>query len=164
MVVILILIDSLYLQYGGQMPGGPTPGMPGMPGMPPQGMPGGPMGGPMPGPMGGPMGGGPMGGAPPPGGYGSYGGYPGAYGAAPAANDPMWGYFTSIAGQVSVIKHLSLLLHPEYVHFFKITLKCQSSYIFLLWNLIKRLREKPSVSVTACTDCVTGVFGKTFSA
>eukprot|EP00066_Takifugu_rubripes_P003752 XP_003966584.1 PREDICTED: grancalcin-like [Takifugu rubripes] len=80
---------------GGPMPGGPTPGMPGMPGMPPQGMPGGPMGGPMPGPMGGPMGG-----APPQGGYGSYGGYPGAYGtAAPAANDPMWGYFTAIAGQ-----------------------------------------------------------------
>lgn len=75
--------------------------MPGMPpqGMPPQGMPGGPMGGPMPGPMGGPMGGA----APPPGGYGSYGGYPGAYGAAaPAANDPMWGYFTAIAGQVSL--------------------------------------------------------------
>lgn len=84
------------------MPQGPTPGMPGMPpqGMPPQGMPGGPMGGPMPGPMGGPMGG-----APPPGGYGSYGGYPGAYGsAAPAANDPMWGYFTAIAGQVSLTK------------------------------------------------------------
>uniref|UniRef100_A0A3B4AS14 EF-hand domain-containing protein n=1 Tax=Periophthalmus magnuspinnatus TaxID=409849 RepID=A0A3B4AS14_9GOBI len=42
-----------------------------MPGMPAQGMPGGPMGG-----------------------------FPG-YGGAPAANDPMWGYFTSIAGQVS---------------------------------------------------------------
>lgn len=76
------------------------PGMPGMPGMPPQGMPGGNMGGPMPGPMGGPMGAGP-----PQGGYGPYGGYPGGYGApAPAANDPMWGYFTAIAGQVSV-KH-----------------------------------------------------------
>lgn len=82
------------------MPQGSTPGMPGMPpqGMPPQGMPGGPMGGPMAGPMGGPMGG-----APPQGGYGSYGGYPGGYGAAaPAANDPMWGYFTAIAGQVSL--------------------------------------------------------------
>lgn len=57
------------------------------------------MGGPMPGAMGAPMGGAP----PPPGGYGSYGGYPGAYGAAaPAANDPMWGYFTAIAGQVSL--------------------------------------------------------------
>lgn len=142
------------------MPGGPTPGMPGMPGMPPQGMPGGPMGGPMPGPMGGPMGGGPMGGgpmggAPPQGGYGSYGGYPGAYGAAaPAANDPMWGYFTSIAGQVSVIiKHLSLLLHPQYVYIFfksvQITLKCQTMYIFLIWNLIKRLGEKISVSLHA---------------
>lgn len=81
----------------GSMPGMPPQGMPSQ-GMPPQGMPGGPMGGPMPGPMGGPMGG-----APPPGGYGSYGGYPGGYGAAaPAANDPMWGYFTAIAGQVSL--------------------------------------------------------------
>lgn len=86
-------------QYGGQMPQGPMPGMPPQ-GMQSQGMPGGPMGGPMPGPMGGPMGG-----APPAGGYGSYGGYPGAYGAAaPAANDPMWGYFTAIAGQVSLTK------------------------------------------------------------
>lgn len=83
-------------QYGGQMPG--MQGMPGMPGMPPQGMPGAPMGGSMPGP--------PMGGPPPQGGYGSYGGYPGTYGApAPAANDPMWGYFTAIAGQVRVNKH-----------------------------------------------------------
>lgn len=107
------------LQYGGQMPGGPmpggpmpggpTPGMPGMPGMPPQGMPGGPMGGPMPGPMGGPMGG-----APPQGGYGSYGGYPGAYGAAaPAANDPMWGYFTAIAGQVSLTKQNWALVNQD---------------------------------------------------
>lgn len=80
-------------QYGGQMPG-----MPGQ-GMPPHGMSGGPMGGPMPGPMGGPMGG-----APPQGGYAPYGGgFPGSYGAPPpAANDPMWGYFTAIAGQVSV--------------------------------------------------------------
>lgn len=79
-----------------------------MPGM--QGMPGGPMppmGGPMPGqmggpPMGGPMGvpmGVPMGGAPPQAGYPGYGGAPGAFGQ-PAANDPMWGCFTSIAGQV----------------------------------------------------------------
>lgn len=55
-----------------------------MPGMPGQGMPGMPMGG-------------------PPGGYppqpGGYGGYPGAYGAPPPATDPMWGYFTAIAGQ-----------------------------------------------------------------
>lgn len=74
-----------------------------MPGMPQQGMPGGPMGGPMPGQMGGHMGG-PMGGPPTQGGYGSYGGgYQGGYGApSPAANDPMWGYFTAIAGQVSV--------------------------------------------------------------
>lgn len=45
--------------------------------------------------------GGPMGGAPPQGGYAHFGGgYPGTYGAAPlAANDPMWGYFTAIAGQ-----------------------------------------------------------------
>lgn len=76
------------------------PGMPGMPGMQPQGMPGGPMGGPMPGPMAGPMGG-----APPQGGYSPYGGHPGTYGApSPAANDPMWGCFTAIAGQVSVDK------------------------------------------------------------
>uniref|UniRef100_A0A3B4ARB1 EF-hand domain-containing protein n=1 Tax=Periophthalmus magnuspinnatus TaxID=409849 RepID=A0A3B4ARB1_9GOBI len=35
----------------------------------------------------------------PQGGYAPYGGgFPG-YGGAPAANDPMWGYFTSIAGQ-----------------------------------------------------------------
>lgn len=100
------LSDLLSLpQYGGQMPG--MPGMPGMPpqgmppqGMPPQGMPGANMGGPMPGPMGGPMGA-----APPQQGYGPYGGYPGGYGAPPpAANDPMWGYFTGIAGQVSVEK------------------------------------------------------------
>ncbi|XP_013878204.1 grancalcin [Austrofundulus limnaeus] len=80
-----------------------------MPGMPSQGMAGAPLGGPMPGnlggPMGGgPMGGGPMGGAPAPGGYAPYGGggggYSGGFGApAPAANDPMWGYFTAIAGQ-----------------------------------------------------------------
>ncbi|XP_033837026.1 sorcin [Periophthalmus magnuspinnatus] len=86
-----------------------------MPGMPAQGMPGGPMGGPQ---MGGPQMGGPqmgghmgghmggpmpmgasMGGMAPQGGYAPYGGgFPG-YGGAPAANDPMWGYFTSIAGQ-----------------------------------------------------------------
>ncbi|XP_023121910.1 grancalcin isoform X5 [Amphiprion ocellaris] len=83
-----------YPGYGGY--GGPMPGMPAQ-GMPPQGMPmGGPMGGPMPGHMGGPMGG-----APPQGGYSPYGGgYPGSFGAQPpAANDPMWGYFTAIAGQ-----------------------------------------------------------------
>ncbi|KAM8905584.1 sorcin [Spinachia spinachia] len=82
-------------QYGGPMPGMPAQGMP-MQGMPMQGMPGGPMGGPMPGHMGGPMGG-----APPQGGYSAYGGgYPGTYGAPPpAANDPMWSYFTAIAGQ-----------------------------------------------------------------
>ncbi|KAK5875152.1 hypothetical protein CesoFtcFv8_027667 [Champsocephalus esox] len=78
-------------QYGGPMPGMPAQGMPGMPG--------GPMGGPM--HMGGQMGG-QMGGAPHQGGYAAYGGgYQGSYGApAPAAaNDPMWGYFTAIAGQ-----------------------------------------------------------------
>ncbi|KAM6958227.1 grancalcin [Tautogolabrus adspersus] len=75
-----------YGGYGGQMPGMPAQGMP------PHGMPGGHMGGPMPGHMGGPMGG-----APPQGGYSPYGGgYPGT---SPAANDPMWGYFTAIAGQ-----------------------------------------------------------------
>lgn len=70
--------------------------------MPPQGMPGGPMGRPLPNHMGGPMLG-PMGGAPHQvGGYAPYGGgYPGAYGAmTPAAKDPMWGYFTALAGQV----------------------------------------------------------------
>ncbi|XP_068612392.1 LOW QUALITY PROTEIN: grancalcin-like [Brachionichthys hirsutus] len=72
-----------YPGYGGY--GGPMPGMPGMP----HGMPGGQMGG-MPGQMGG---------AYPQAGYSPYGGgFPGAYGA-PAANDPMWGYFTAIAGQ-----------------------------------------------------------------
>ncbi|XP_069579407.1 grancalcin-like isoform X2 [Brachyistius frenatus] len=56
--------------------GGPMQGMPGQ-GMHPQG----------------------MGGAPPQAGYSPYGGgYPGAFGA-PAANDPMLGYFTAIAGQ-----------------------------------------------------------------
>ncbi|XP_034533554.1 LOW QUALITY PROTEIN: grancalcin-like [Notolabrus celidotus] len=82
-----------YGGYGAQMPGMPAQGMP-------HGMPGGHMGGQMPGHMGGPH----MGGAPPQGGYAQYGGgYPGGmhgYGAqAPAANDPMWGYFTNIAGQ-----------------------------------------------------------------
>ncbi|KAM9766775.1 grancalcin-like [Menidia menidia] len=79
-----------YGGYGGQMPGMPAQGMPH------QGMPGGHMGGPMAGHMGGPMGG-----PPPQGGYAAYGGsYPGAFGAPPpAANDPMWGYFTAIAGQ-----------------------------------------------------------------
>ncbi|KAM4559685.1 sorcin-like [Odontesthes bonariensis] len=82
-----------YPGYGGY--GGPMPGMPAQ-GMPPQGMPGGHMGGHMPGHMGVHMGG-----APPQGGYSPYGGsYSGAFGApAPAANDPMWGYFTAIAGQ-----------------------------------------------------------------
>lgn len=67
------------------------------------------MGGPMPGHMGGPMGG-----APPQGGYAPYGGgFPGTYGAPPpAANDPMWSYFTAIAGQVSV-DELQLLTSLE---------------------------------------------------
>lgn len=100
----------ILFQYGGPMPGMPAQGMPGgmgglmggpMGGMPMVGPMAGPMGGPMPGQMGGQMGG-PMGGAP--GGYGPYGGHPGGhpggYGAPPpAANDPMWGYFTAIAGQ-----------------------------------------------------------------
>ncbi|CAL8307702.1 unnamed protein product [Merluccius merluccius] len=65
-----------------------------MPGMPPQGMP----------QHGMPMGGHPMGqmGGPPQGGYAPYGGgyQGGTYGAPPpATNDPMWGYFTAIAGQ-----------------------------------------------------------------
>lgn len=76
--------------------------MPGMQaqGMPPQRMPGGPMGGHM---------GGPMGGPPQQGGYAAYGGgYPMSYGAPPpAANDPMWGYFTAIAGQVGVCSCMS---------------------------------------------------------
>uniref|UniRef100_A0A6Q2YJR4 EF-hand domain-containing protein n=1 Tax=Esox lucius TaxID=8010 RepID=A0A6Q2YJR4_ESOLU len=76
---------SLSCQYGGPMQGMP--------------MGGGPMGG---GPMGGgPMGGGPMGG-PPQAAYPQYGGgYPGTFAAPPQqpVNDPMWGYFTAIAGQ-----------------------------------------------------------------
>uniref|UniRef100_A0A1A8K1F1 Grancalcin, EF-hand calcium binding protein n=1 Tax=Nothobranchius kuhntae TaxID=321403 RepID=A0A1A8K1F1_NOTKU len=87
-----------YGGYGGPMPGMQPHGMPGGPmggPMPPQGMPGGPMGGHMHGQMGGPMGGGP-----PQGGFGYGGGYPGGYGAQNLApNDPMWGYFTAIAGQ-----------------------------------------------------------------
>ncbi|XP_019747042.1 grancalcin isoform X1 [Hippocampus comes] len=78
--------------------------------MPPQGMPGGPMGRPLPNHMGGPMLG-PMGGAPPQvGGYAPYGGgYPGTYGAlTPAANDPMWGYFTAIAGQDGEVDAMEL--------------------------------------------------------
>uniref|UniRef100_A0A3Q4IDR4 Grancalcin n=1 Tax=Neolamprologus brichardi TaxID=32507 RepID=A0A3Q4IDR4_NEOBR len=44
--------------------------------------------------------GGQMPGGPPQGGYGQYGSYPGTFGAQPPpANDPMWGYFTAIAGQ-----------------------------------------------------------------
>ncbi|XP_051914585.1 grancalcin [Hippocampus zosterae] len=78
--------------------------------MPPQGMPGGPMGRPLPNHMGGPMLG-PMGGAPPQiGGYAPYGGgYPGTYGAlTPAANDPMWSYFTAIAGQDGEVDAMEL--------------------------------------------------------
>ncbi|XP_072316047.1 sorcin-like [Eucyclogobius newberryi] len=89
-----------YGGYGAPMPGMPAQGMPGGPmgGPMMRGPMGGHMGGPMPGQMGGPMGT-QMGGALPQGGYAQYGGgFPG-YGAAPAANDPMWGYFTSIAGQ-----------------------------------------------------------------
>ncbi|XP_036425720.1 grancalcin [Colossoma macropomum] len=59
-----------YPGYGGY--GGPMPGMP---------MAGAPMGGP------------PMGGYPP-----QFGAFPGSTFAAPA-QDPMWGYFTAIAGQ-----------------------------------------------------------------
>lgn len=48
---------------------------------------------------GGQMPGGPMGG-PPPGSYQTqYAAYPGTF-SAPPAQDPMWGYFTAIAGQV----------------------------------------------------------------
>ncbi|XP_061760674.1 grancalcin-like isoform X3 [Nerophis ophidion] len=63
----------------------------------PYGAPGGPVGGHMSSQMGGPMGGMP----PRVGGYAPYGGgYSNTYGApSPAANDPMWGYFTAIAGQ-----------------------------------------------------------------
>ncbi|KAG2458943.1 GRAN protein, partial [Polypterus senegalus] len=57
--------------YGTPMPGAQAPAMPmGAPGM----------------------------GGPPPGGYGGYGQFPGGFGAPPV-NDPMWGYFTAIAGQ-----------------------------------------------------------------
>ncbi|KAJ8003477.1 hypothetical protein DPEC_G00148720 [Dallia pectoralis] len=81
---------------GGPMGGGPMGGGP-MGGGP---MGGGPMGG---GPMGGgPMGGGPMGGGPPQGGFPQYGGgFNGTFAAPPQqpVNDPMWGYFTAIAGQ-----------------------------------------------------------------
>ncbi|XP_062383216.1 sorcin [Sardina pilchardus] len=80
-----------YGGYGGQMPGMPGQGMPhhGMPhqGMPHQGMPH----------QGMPHQGMPMGGAP---GYPPQpGAYPGTFGAPPPAQDPMWGYFTGIAGQ-----------------------------------------------------------------
>lgn len=89
------------------MPGGPMPPMGGpMPGQ----MGGPPMGGPMGGPMGVPMGV-PMGGAPPQAGYPGYGGAPGAFGQ-PAANDPMWGCFTSIAGQVRLFGKIPLSNHP----------------------------------------------------
>ncbi|XP_057680976.1 grancalcin [Corythoichthys intestinalis] len=78
-----------YPGYGGY--GSPMPG---------QGMPGGPMGVPIPNNMSGPIGG-PMGGAlPQAGGFPPYGGVYPAYGTAgPAVNDPVWGYFTAIAGQ-----------------------------------------------------------------
>ncbi|XP_030637233.1 grancalcin [Chanos chanos] len=62
-----------YPGYGGY--GGPP-----MPGAPPQGMPGMPNGAPM------------------AGGYPPYGGFPGTF-APPPVSDPMWGYFTAIAGQ-----------------------------------------------------------------
>lgn len=66
------------------MPGMPHQGMPhqGMhhQGMHPQGMPGMPMGA-------------------PPGAYVQPGAYPGTFGPPPPATDPMWGYFTAIAGQ-----------------------------------------------------------------
>ncbi|XP_015214410.1 sorcin isoform X1 [Lepisosteus oculatus] len=64
-------LRSLYGGYGAPMPGVPGHGIP---------MPGGQMGGPQ------------------MGGYPGYGGFPGNFGAAPV-NDPLWGYFTAIAGQ-----------------------------------------------------------------
>ena len=74
-------IVSLQFQYGGPMPGMPQQGMA--------------MGGPMAGHMGGP----------PPAGYPQYGGgYPGTFGAPQQQADPMYGYFTAIAGQVRDIK------------------------------------------------------------
>ncbi|XP_057194962.1 grancalcin isoform X1 [Triplophysa rosa] len=62
-----------YNSYGGPMPGVPAQGMP-MPGVPA--------------------------GIPAAGGYPGqpYGGYPGSF-PAPPVQDPMWGYFTAIAGQ-----------------------------------------------------------------
>lgn len=87
---------------------------------------GGPMGGPMPGHMGGQMGG-----APHQGGYAAYGGgYQGSYGApAPAAaNDPMWGYFTAIAGQVSVEELTGE--HTVHVAFIKAIVLPKSSFHF----------------------------------
>ncbi|KAJ8253352.1 hypothetical protein GJAV_G00211980 [Gymnothorax javanicus] len=65
-----------YGGYGGPMPGAGVP------------MHGGMMGGPPPG----------AGGFPGQGAFPGQGGFPGNF-APPAANDPMWGYFTAIAGQ-----------------------------------------------------------------
>ena len=71
-------IVSLYFQYGGPMPGMPQQGMA----------------------MGGHMGG------PPTAGYYQYaGGYPGTFGAPQQQADPMYQYFTAIAGQVRNIKY-----------------------------------------------------------
>lgn len=72
-------VSLFYLQFGGPMPGVPAQGM-AMPGMPAAG------------------------------GYPAqqaYGAYQGSFPASPA-QDPMWGYFTAIAGQVRAAGYLWL--------------------------------------------------------
>ncbi len=88
---LYVKVPFLFLQFGGMaMPGMPAQGM-AMPGIPAQGMA-------MPGI---PAQGMAMPGVPAAGGYPGqqYGGYPGAF-PAPPTQDPMWGYFTAVAGQV----------------------------------------------------------------
>lgn len=85
-------MSLFYLQFGGPMPGVPAQGM-AMPGVPAAG------------------------------GYPAqpYGAYQGTFPASPA-QDPMWGYFTAIAGQVRAASYTVFFLSHYVVHVVNINL------------------------------------------